>query len=99
MIVCSILIQIQEYKPFYPHIQSMNVQENKGRPSEKKLPVVVVYKKPTGKLHYMMITESSVDEVLDNSKRKPLIPNNYEIVDMGIGESFIKSFKKQYNIK
>jgi hypothetical protein len=58
-----------------------------------------VFKKPTGKLYHMMITESSVDEVIDNSKRKPLIPNNYEIVDMGIGESFIESFKKQYNIK
>jgi hypothetical protein len=46
-----------------------------------------------------MTTESEIDEVLSNSKRKPLIPNNYEIVDMGIGESFIKSFKKQYDIK
>jgi hypothetical protein len=73
--------------------------ENKGRPSEKKLVTVVVFKKPTGKQHHMMITESSVDDIIDNSKRKPLIPNNYEIVDMGIGESFIKSFKKQYNIK
>jgi hypothetical protein len=46
-----------------------------------------------------MTTESEIDEVLSNSKRKPLIPNNYEIVDMGIGESFIESFKKQYGIK
>jgi hypothetical protein len=73
--------------------------ESKGRPAEKKLVTVVVFKKPTGKLYHMMITESSVDEVIDNSKRKPLIPNNYEIVDMGIGESFIESFKKQYGIK
>jgi hypothetical protein len=73
--------------------------ESKGRPAEKKLVTVVVYKKPTGKKYYLMTTESEIDEVLSNSKRKPLIPNNYEIVDMGIGESFIKSFKKQYNIK
>jgi hypothetical protein len=73
--------------------------EGKGRPAEKKLVTVVVFKKPTGKKHHMMITESSVDDVIDNSKRKPLIPNTYEIVDMGIGESFIESFKKQYNIK
>jgi hypothetical protein len=73
--------------------------ESKGRPAEKKLVTVVVYKKPTGKKYYLMTTESEIDEVLINSKRKPLIPNNYEIVDMGIGESFIKSFKKQYNIK
>ena len=77
----------------------MNVHESKGRPAEKKLVTVVVYKKPTGKKHYLMTTESSIDEVLSSSKRKPLIPNNYEIVDMGIGESFIKTFKKQYDIK
>jgi hypothetical protein len=77
----------------------MSVHENKGRPAEKKLVTVVVYKKPTGKKYYLMTTESEIDEVLNNSKRKPLIPNNYEIVDMGIGESFIESFKKQYNIK
>jgi hypothetical protein len=73
--------------------------ESKGRPAEKKLVTVVVYKKPTGKKYYLLTTESEIDEVLSSSKRKPLIPNNYEIVDMGIGESFIKSFKKQYNIK
>jgi hypothetical protein len=73
--------------------------ESKGRPSEKKLLTVVVYKKPTGKKHYLFTTESEIDEVLSNSKRKPLIPNNYEIIDMGIGESFIKQFTKQYDIK
>lgn len=73
--------------------------ESKGRPAEKKLITVVVYKKPTGKKHYLYTTESEIDEVISNSKRKPLIPNNYEIVDMGIGESFIKQFKKQYDIK
>ena len=73
--------------------------ENKGRPSENKIPTVIVYKKPTGKKHYLLITESDVDTILDNSKRKPVLPNNYEIVDMGIGESFIEKYKKQYDIK
>ena len=73
--------------------------ESKGRPSEKKLLTVIVYKKPSGKKHYLYTTESEIDEVLSNSKRKPLIPNNYEIIDMGIGESFIKQFTKQYDIK
>ena len=73
--------------------------ESKGRPSEKKLQVVVVYKKPTGKKYYLMVTESSVDDILDEKKRNPLIPNNYEIVDMGVGESFITKYKEQYNIK
>jgi len=58
-----------------------------------------VYKKPTGKKHYMLITEDGVDTIINPSKRKPLIPSNFEIVDIGLGESFIKSFKKQYDIK
>jgi hypothetical protein len=73
--------------------------ESKGRPSEKKLQVVVVYKKPTGKKYYLMVTESSIDDIIDEKKRNPLIPNNYEIVDMGVGESFITKYKEQYNIK
>jgi hypothetical protein len=99
MIVCFISTQIQEFKPFYPHTQSMNVQENKGRPAEKKIPTVVVYKKPTGKKHYILITEDGIDSIINPSKRKPLIPSNFEIVDIGLGESFIESYKKQYNIK
>ena len=78
----------------------MRIQhESKGRPTEKKIPTVVIYRKPTGKKYYMLITESGVDDVLDSLKKKPLIPNNYEIVDMGIGESFIEKYKKQYKIK
>lgn len=73
--------------------------ENKGRPSENKIPTVVVYKKPTGKKYYMLITESDIDTIIDASKRKPILPNNFEIVDIGIGESFIEKYKKQYNIK
>ena len=78
----------------------MRIQhESKGRPSEEKIPVVVVYKKPTGKKHYLLISEADMDSILDNSKRKPILPNNYEIVDMGVGKSFIEKYKKQYNIK
>ena len=77
----------------------MNVQENKGRPVEKKIPTVVVYKKPTGKKYYMLVTESSIDDVIDNTKRKQLIPSNFDIVDIGLGESFVETFKKQYDIK
>jgi hypothetical protein len=99
MIVYFISTQITEFKPFYPHTQYMNAHESKGRPAEKKIPTVVVYKKPTGKKYYMLITEDGVDTIINPSKRKPLIPSNFEIVDIGLGESFIKSFKKQYDIK
>jgi hypothetical protein len=73
--------------------------EGKGRPSEEKIPTVVVYKKPTGKKYYMLVTESEVDAILTPAIRKPLIPADYEIVDIGIGKSFIEKYKTQYNIK
>ena len=47
----------------------------------------------------MLVTESEVDTILNPPKRKPLIPEGCEVVDIGIGKSFIASFKKQYNIK
>jgi len=99
MIVYFISIQTTESKPFYPHTQSMNAHESKGRPTEKKLPVVVVYKKPTGKKHYMLVTESHIDDILDKTKRKQLIPSNFDIIDIGLGETFVETFKKQYDIK
>ena len=71
----------------------------KGRPSEKKFTTVVVYKKPTGKKYWMLTTESGVDEVINSRKRNPLLPNNYEIIEIGVGEEFIEAYKKQYNIK
>jgi hypothetical protein len=73
--------------------------EGKGRPSEEKIPTVVVYKKPTGKKYYMLVTESEVDAILTPAIRKPLIPADYEIVDIGIGKTFIEKFKTQYDIK
>lgn len=73
---------------------------SKGRPIEKKIPTVVVYKKSsTAKKHYLLITEDGVDEIINDRKKKPLLPSNYEIVDMGIGESFIDRYKQEYNIK
>ena len=72
---------------------------SKGRPSEKKITTVVVYKKPTGKKHWLLTTEEDIDEIINSRKRNPLLPNNYEIVEIGIGKSFIEKYKKEYNIK
>jgi len=72
---------------------------SKGRPSEKPITTVIVYKKPTGKKHWMLTTENGIDEIINSRKRNPLLPNNYEIIEMGIGESFISLYKNQYNIK
>tara|TARA_R110002012_G_scaffold202372_1_gene371410 strand:+ start:150 stop:371 length:222 start_codon:yes stop_codon:yes gene_type:complete len=72
---------------------------SKGRPSEKPITTVIVYKKPTGKKYWMLTTENGIDEIINSRKRNPLLPNNYEIIEMGIGESFISLYKNQYNIK
>ena len=72
---------------------------SKGRPTEKSITTVIVYKKPTGKKHWMLTTENGIDEVINSRKRNPLLPSNYKIVEMGIGESFIEQYKKEYNIK
>ena len=40
-----------------------------------------------------------VDDVLDAKKRKPPVPHNYEILDIGVGEAFIKQYKEKYKIK
>ena len=72
---------------------------SKGRPSEKKITTVVVYKKPTGKKYWMLTTENGVDDVINSRKRDPLLPSSYKIIEMGIGKSFIERYKKEYNIK
>ena len=72
---------------------------SKGRPEEKKLTTVIVYKKPTGKKHWMLTTENGVDDIINSRKRNPLLPNNYKIIEIGVGEGFIDLYKKQYNIK
>ena len=72
---------------------------SKGRPTETPITTVVVYKKPTGKKYWMFTTEEHIDEVNSSRKHNPLLPNNYQIITIGIGKSFIPIYKKQYNIK
>ena len=74
-------------------------QDTKGRLPEKKIVTVVVYKKPTGKKYYLLTTEDSIITILNPTKRKPLLPDNFEIIDIGMGESYIEKYKKLYKIK
>ena len=63
----------------------------------KGMPIYVVYKKPRArKLRMAKLIGYSIDDIIDGNKRKPPIPHNYEIVDMGIGSSFFNRFKKRY---
>jgi len=71
----------------------------KGRPPKEDIITVIVYKKPTGKKHRMLITEKSVDTIINSKLKHSLLPDNYEIIEIGVGKTFIEIYKKQYNIK
>lgn len=63
----------------------------------KQIPIVVAYRKrKNGKVHLDVFTTLRVDDIIDSKKRKPPIPHNYEIVEIGVGKSFIKKFSEKY---
>ena len=63
-------------------------------------PIVVVHKGPrkNSKIYIDIFTNSRVDDVIDSKKRKPCIPHKNEILDIGVGKSFVKKYKKKYKI-
>jgi hypothetical protein len=73
----------------------------RGRPESEKLTIVVVCKRSKiGKKHFMYCFEGiELDLILNSAIKKPLIPNEMEIIDLVIGKSFIEKYKKQYKIK
>ena len=72
----------------------------KGRKKENILPVIIVYKKRKDLTkHFMSITEHNVDSILNKKRKKQLLPENYEIVEMGIGQSLISTWQDRYKIK
>jgi hypothetical protein len=69
-----------------------------GRPKSEKIVICVVYKK--GKKHYLnTYVNYELDAVISTRKHTPLIPNDCEILEIGIGKSYIERYKKQFNIK
>jgi len=66
----------------------------------KKPPTVAVYRKTkAGKKQYMLVTLKSVDIVNNARAQKPLIDHKYDIVDLGVGESFIEHWMHKHKIK
>jgi hypothetical protein len=64
--------------------------------------IVVVYKKSkTAKKMFMKVFENepTPDRIINMNARKPMIPNDYEIVELGMGSSFIEFYKQKHNIK
>ena len=71
--------------------------QGKGRPAEDPIITVVVLKKRK-KTFISTFSNVIIDDILDSSRRKPLIPNEYEIVDIGIGQSFVERYMKQWKV-
>lgn len=63
--------------------------------------IVVVHKGPrkNSKIHLEVFENTRVDDIISTTKRKPLIPKGNEILDLGVGESFIEKYKHKYKLK
>jgi hypothetical protein len=60
------------------------------------IPVVVVYKEKRKRKVTIQVIEAKVDDILDTNKRKPLVPNDAEILEIGVGEGFLEKYKKKH---
>ena len=62
--------------------------------------IVVVHKKPrkNGKVFLDIFENTRVDDVLSTTKRKPLIPKENEVLEVGVGISFVERYKKKYKL-
>ena len=68
-----------------------------GRPKSEKTVICVVYKK--GRKHLLNTYQNyELDSIITNRKHTPLIPDDCEILEIGIGKSYIKRYMKQFNI-
>jgi hypothetical protein len=67
----------------------------------KILPVVVVHKGPrkNSKVILEVFENTRVDDIINLRKLKPLIPKENQILDMGVGLSFVERYKKKHKLK
>ena len=61
---------------------------------------VAVYKKQkTSNKHYMIVTDIHADILINARATKPIIDHKYDIVELGMGKSFIEQWSKKYKIR
>ena len=66
-----------------------------------KMPQVVVVhkgKRKNSKVILDIFENTRVDDIITTAKRKPLVPDNHEILDIGVGSSFIKKYTLKYKL-
>ena len=63
--------------------------------------VVVVHKGPrkNSKVILQIFENTRVDDIINARKLKPLIPKENEILELGVGISFVERYKKKYKLK
>ena len=72
---------------------------SRGRPAEITPPIVVVYRKrENGKVYMSVFENTKVDTILNKRKHSSLLPDNYIIEEIGIGEFFIEEYQRSYKI-
>lgn len=61
--------------------------------------VVVVHKRPQKMVRYFWKYLKTHEQMISlTNKRKPLVPNENEILEIGIGISFVERYKKKYKL-
>ena len=64
--------------------------------------VVVIHKGPrkNSKILIEIFNNGTrVDDIINLRKLKPIIPKENEILDIGVGVSFVERYKKKYKLK
>lgn len=63
-------------------------------------PVIVVHKGPrkNSKIILQRFENTRVDDIISARKRNPIIPNESEILEIGVGDSFIERYRKKYKL-
>ena len=65
--------------------------------------IIVVYRKKTGiQKHLAVFTKPGLlcDDIITTTKRKPLIPHDWHIEELGMGgEKMIEGWSKKHSIK
>lgn len=67
-------------------------------PARPKPTIVAAYKKKNGKKVYLKVFTdlASVDPIITEKSRK--LPPGVEILDLGVGKSFIERYKSKYKL-
>jgi hypothetical protein len=60
--------------------------------------VWVVYKNKKSQIKLEGFKDTSVDDIISSTKRFPIIPDDCQILEIGVGNEFKKTFTKKYKL-